>query len=137
MQLELGQGLLPETAHEAQRTAACQAPRCWYKQKPGGHGQSQGQGVGAKSAKESGTSPRVGGAGVHGRHAGSGGRQSGPGWARGVVDASAPWHIPAQVLSAARRQRQCNGLPEKPAPFLRAHEESNSDPHSLMPSKGS
>ena len=53
MQLELGQGLLPETAHEAQRTAACQAPRCWYKQKPGGHGQSQGQGVGAKSAKES------------------------------------------------------------------------------------
>lgn len=48
-----------------------------------------------------------------------------------------PRHIPAQVLSAARRQRQCNGLPEKPAPFLRAHEESNSDPHSLMPSKGS
>lgn len=90
MQLELGQGLLPETAHEAQRTAACQAPRCWYKQKPGGHGQSQGQGVGAKSAKESGTSPRVGGAGVPGRHAGSGGRQSGPGWARGVVDALAP-----------------------------------------------
>ena len=83
MQLELGQGLLPETAHEAQRTAACQAPRCWYKQKPGGHGQSQGQGVGAKSAKESGTSPRVGGAGVTTR-------ESGPGWARGVVDALAP-----------------------------------------------
>lgn len=80
MQLELGQGLLPEIAREAQRTAACQAPRCWYKQKPGGHGQSQGQGVGAKSTKESGTSPRVGGAGVPGHRAGIGGRQSGPGW---------------------------------------------------------
>lgn len=99
MELELGQGLLPETARKAQRTAACQAPTCWYKQKPGGQGQSQGQGVGAKSAKESGTSPRVGGAGVPGHRDGSGGQQSGPGWGqRGGGQPQPPGISPAQVL---------------------------------------
>ena len=66
------------------------------------------------------------------------GNRAGLGGARGVGDSLSPLAYPLlRSFSATRRQHQCTGALEKTAPFLRVHEESNSDPHSLMPSKGS
>ena len=49
-----------------------------------------------------------------------------------------PGTSPAQVLSRNTPAASAyNGFLQKAAPFLRVHEESNRDPHSLMPSKGS
>ena len=49
-----------------------------------------------------------------------------------------PGTSPAQVLSRNTPTASAyNGFLQKAAPFLRVHEESNRDPHSLMPSKGS
>lgn len=55
VELELGQGLLPKAAHKTEPgqpvTAHEEKPGFQHKQKPEGQGQSQRQGVGAKSSK--------------------------------------------------------------------------------------
>lgn len=131
MELELGQGLLPGAALRPSARQPVQAPMLVQTEAWGQGSGKPRPGCGSQERKGVRDQSQGGWSRCAGHRDGSGGQQSGAqvgpeGWGT----ASAPWHILLGPFLQHADSISVLASWKKTAPFLRVHEESNSDPHS-------